>query len=384
MPKIKLPRPLSHSSLTMYGECPQKYKFKYIDNIPEKPRHFFSFGSSVHQALEFFYGVKTLPPPSLEELLAYYKEHWLSAGYRDQVQESEYFDDGKQILTQFYNKHVRDFKLPFFVEYQFNLEVSGVPVTGKVDRIDKLADGSLSILDYKTGKALAKDRVQADAQLTMYQMACEALLGLPVARLVFYHLPTLKEQSVERHQEGLVAALRERIVSAAEAISEGAFTPKPEEKKCYWCDYKPLCPIFKHQFPGTEPALPRGRPASEESLGSLIDRYGELSQKSAELEEERARLQEKIIALLEEKGYVRAFGQRYQLSSTSNARWSFSDKKKVLELIKKAGLYERILAPSAPKVEQLMSDPELDLNLKAQLEELGEKTEAWEIKVQPL
>ena len=59
-----LPRPLSHSSISMFQECPQKYKFKYLDKLPEKPRHFFSFGSSVHQALEFFYGVKALPAPS--------------------------------------------------------------------------------------------------------------------------------------------------------------------------------------------------------------------------------------------------------------------------------------------------------------------------------
>ena len=66
---MKLPRPLSHSSITLYGECPQKYKFRYVDAIPEKPRHFFSYGQSVHSALEFFYGVKTPVPPALEELL---------------------------------------------------------------------------------------------------------------------------------------------------------------------------------------------------------------------------------------------------------------------------------------------------------------------------
>ena len=51
---MKLPRPLSHSSITLYNECPQKYKFRYIDAVPEKPRHFFSFGRSVHSALEPF------------------------------------------------------------------------------------------------------------------------------------------------------------------------------------------------------------------------------------------------------------------------------------------------------------------------------------------
>ena len=50
--RFKLPRPLSHSSITLYNECPQKYKFRYLDRIPETPRHYFSFGHSVHLALE--------------------------------------------------------------------------------------------------------------------------------------------------------------------------------------------------------------------------------------------------------------------------------------------------------------------------------------------
>ena len=190
-----LPRPLSHSSISLFNECPQKYKFKYIDKIPEKPRHFFSFGQSVHLALEFFYGVKEAVAPTLEQLLASYKEQWVSAGYKDPGHEAQFFEDGKAILAAFHKKHARDFFLPFFVEYNFNLEVDGVPVTGKVDRVDKLEDGRLAVLDYKTGKALAKDRVAADAQLTMYQMACEQLLGAKVAKLTFYHLPSLSEMT---------------------------------------------------------------------------------------------------------------------------------------------------------------------------------------------
>ena len=57
----------------MYNECPLRYKLKYVDNIPEKPKHFFSFGQSVHKALEFFYTVKALPAPTLAELLESYK-----------------------------------------------------------------------------------------------------------------------------------------------------------------------------------------------------------------------------------------------------------------------------------------------------------------------
>lgn len=377
MPEFALPRPLSHSSLTLYGECPQKYKFKYIDKIPEKPKHFFSFGNSVHQALEYFYGGKNLPAPTLEELLAYYREHWLSAGYRDEAQEAEYFEDGKEILTKFYRKHIAEFEFPYFVEYNFELAVDGVPVTGKIDRIDKLADGRLSIMDYKTGKALAAGRVVTDGQLTMYQMACEQLLGAAVARLSFYHLPSLKEQVVERHSADLVQGLRRRIVAAAESITNGAFDPKPDEKKCYWCDYKPICPIFKHQYSQQQREALIPAPEPDRELAALIDGCGKLEDQTREL-------REKIMDRLKQKGYVRAFGKKYEAARCASEKWEFSDKTKILDLLAKAGLYEKILAPSAPKVEQLMSDPKLDPDLLAQLSELGVKVEISDLQVKPL
>jgi RecB family exonuclease len=382
--EYKLPRPLSHSSLSMYQECPQKYKFKYIDALPEKPRHFFSFGQSVHLALEFFYGVKALPAPTLKEVLGHYKEQWVSRGYKDQAQEQKYFEDGKVILSEFHKKHIDSYHIPFFVEYSFNISVDGVPVTGKIDRVDKLPDGRLAVLDYKTGKALAAGRERSDAQLTMYQLACESMLGAEVAKLSFYHLPSQTEISVERHEAPLVDALKERIVKTAEGVTEGSFQPKPEERKCFWCDFKPLCPIFK---PSAGAAPLAGEPSAlraDEELAGLIDRYGELTVKLGETQEQAENVKKRIMALLREKNYVRAFGKSFEIYRSGVEKWEFSDKKKVLELIKKAGLYERVLAPSAPLVHQLMSDPELDRSVKDGLRELGTKVEASDLKVKPL
>jgi RecB family exonuclease len=362
----------------MYKECPQKYKFKYIDKIPEKPRHFFSFGSSVHQALEFFYGVKTLPAPSLEEVVGHYRERWISAGYRDEAQEAEYFEDGKAIIARFHEKHLKDYALPFFVEYQFNLEVEGVPVTGKVDRIDKLPDGRLSILDYKTGKAIPADRVTTDAQLTMYQLACESLLGAEVGRLSFYHLPSLKEHVVDRRPPDLIEGLKGRIVSTAESITQGRFEPDPAEMKCRWCDFKPICPVFR-QSPPPEAAAPQ-----TDELSALVDRYGELLEGADALRGQAEEAKASILASLAKRGYVRAFGARFEVTTAAGHRWEFADKKKVLDILRQAGLYDRVLAPSAPKVEALMADPQLDLDLRSRLQELGEKVNAADLKVKRL
>lgn len=376
---MKLPRPLSHSSLSLYNECPRKYKFKYVDGIPEKPRHFFSFGQSVHLALEFFYeGRETAP--GLEELLKSYKERWVSAGYKDEEHEAEHFAEGRRILTRFHAKHAVGFAPPFSVEYAFSFEVDGVPVTGRIDRVDKLPDGRLSVLDYKTGKPLASGRLASDAQLTMYQLACERQLGAEVAELVFYHLPTLKEHRAARRPAALVDELQARIVSTASSIEREEFEPRPGEAKCRWCDYKPLCPVFKDKFAAPLSARAEGEP----ELAALVDRYGEALARAeaARLEAERAARD--LSAVLRRRGYARALGARFEVAAGAAARWEFGDKKKVLDLLKDAGVYERVLAPSAPLVHKLLEDPQTDPDLRARLSELGERVEAPELKLKPL
>jgi RecB family exonuclease len=373
---------LSHSSISLYQECPQKYKFKYIDKIPEKPRYFFSFGQSVHLALEFFYGVKTPTPPSLPELLDHYKQIWVKGGYKDAQQESEYFEEGTRILTAFHAKHVKDFHVPYYVEYAFTFDVEGVPVTGRIDRVDKMSDGRLAILDYKTGKKLATGRLEIDAQLTMYQFACESLLGAEVGELIFYHLPTLKQHRAARRGVDLVGELKHKIVSTAESIIKERFEPKPEESVCRWCDYKPICPIFKNQYAGVPPVAAKA--SSEPELAELVDAYGRATDKVQQAKQEADAAGQTLFALMRKKGYVRAFGTSFEVSMNPVVKWEFIDKKKVLEIIKKAGLYDQVLAPSAPLVNKLVEEGKIDPDLRARLTELGERVESPELKIRAL
>lgn len=376
---MKLPRPLSHSSISLYTECPQKYKFKYIDKIPEKPRHFFSFGQSVHLALEYFYGVKEPKAPSLEDLLKSYREQWVKGGYRDQAHEDELFEEGRRILTRFHDKHSKDFALPFFVEYAFNFEVEGVPVTGRIDRVDKLPDGRLSVLDYKTGKQLATGRIDVDAQLTMYQIACEKGLGAEVGELVFYHLPTLKQHRSTRRPGTLVDELKTKVVVTADSIVNEKFDPKPSENVCKWCDFKPICPIFKDQSAGSA-----GPAKGERVLAGLVDAYGDALLKVDAAKAEAEAAGKALGEELKKRGYARAFGDRHEVAAAAAVRWDFLDKKKVLEIVKQAGLYDRILAPSAPLVNKLMEDAALAPDLRARLTEIGERVETTELKVKTL
>ncbi|MFC1520778.1 RecB family exonuclease [Elusimicrobiota bacterium] len=236
-------RPLSYSSLSMYQECPQRYKFRYIDRIKEKPKHYFSFGQSVHTALQFLYGPQLIAP-MLDEVLKHYKSNWVREGYKDSEEENKYFLQGKQMLNSFYSKHIKDWKPAFSTEQGFEITIDGAKVRGKIDRIDILPSGNLHIIDYKTGKAFEEGRALSDAQLTLYQLACEDTLGKKAEILTLYHVPSLTPSDSSRHNQDKVDALKQEFSNTRSAIENEQFNPKPVNWRCQRCDYLGICPAF--------------------------------------------------------------------------------------------------------------------------------------------
>src|SRR5713226_2523516 len=76
----------SHSKLATYQQCPQKYKFRYIDEIPPPIRSIeIHLGDTVHRALEKLYAdAMQGQTQSYDEILAFYQQKW-DEGYTPQM-----------------------------------------------------------------------------------------------------------------------------------------------------------------------------------------------------------------------------------------------------------------------------------------------------------
>jgi len=232
--------------MELYKECPQRFKFRYIEGIPERPKPYFSFGQSVHTALEFLYSSQ-LFAPALEEVLAHYRMHWVRAGYWSPEEEQERFQQGQIILEGYYRRHARDWRPPLAAEYDFRLQLDGVNLRGKIDRIDRLASGRLHVIDYKTGKSLAWGKASMAAQMTLYQLAAGQAFDAPVQKLTLYHLPTLTPHESPPQGQNQIRALRESILAVRTGIDRERFEPTPEPWKCSRCDYRPICPAWQNE-----------------------------------------------------------------------------------------------------------------------------------------
>ena len=371
-------RPLSYTQISTYKACPLHYKLLYVDRLPQKERGYFSFGTSIHACAEYFFRVKTPPPPSLEKLLAFYREHWLSEGYETPEDEADYKAYGEEILTTFWNTHAPDFRMPVAVERMFMLDVEGVKVRGFIDRVDKLDSGGLSVVDYKTNRDLfTAEYVENDLQLTIYQLAAEQLWRLPVEKLTLYHLRSNTPCTTTGRAPEVLQEARDLILDVADRITNKDF-PATENRYCP-CDFPEHCPYYRHQvvleLPKEGEQAPLPDPGAIDAAAA-VERYAGLQDQIKELQDELERTRQAIIEYCQVQDLKRVFGGGHELTYRLTERTGF-DEGEVRALLQPAGLWDAASKLDESRLKALIGDENIDAGLRKSLEKLRRVTSTY-------
>jgi RecB family exonuclease len=355
-------RPLSYTQISLYRSCPLSYKLQYIDGLETKDRGYFSFGTTMHDSAEYFYKVKVPPPPSREELLAFYERHWLSRGYESPEEEAEYKAYGRELLDKFWEVHQADFRMPIAIEHKFNIDINSVKLTGRIDRVDKLDSGGLSIIDYKTNKELfTREYIENDLQLTLYQLAVEQSWFLPVEKLTLYHFRSNTPVSCAPRPPQRIEEAKQIVLEVAEGIQAGNF-PATENPHCP-CDFPEYCPYYKHQF-----ATEKGESdlIGETAVPQSVERYVALQNEIKGLQLELDELKATIAAYCREKGLNRVYGQEHALTYKMVERGGYNEDE-VKALLEPAGLWPRVLGFDQYKLKELIKDEAVARELRQKL-----------------
>jgi hypothetical protein len=172
---------ISPSKITTYLACPVKYRWTYVDDRGKwylKAKSYYSFGTTLHRVLERFHDSEGAGVETTQELMAAYEESWMSAGFTSGEEMAEAYGEGKQILE----RHVERSKLKpsttktLFVEKQIKLDMGPFNLVGRIDRIDEHDDGTLEIIDYKTGwREVSASAISDDIAMSCYQLLVKSL-----------------------------------------------------------------------------------------------------------------------------------------------------------------------------------------------------------------
>ena len=396
----------SYSKMGMYQECPQKYKFRYVHLLPEKPKYYFAFGSALHAVMEFIFDPQKITFPTLSQALVYFdkewnKTSWEQKGYASQDKELAGYAEGRRIIETYYAQNSASFIHPLSVEMKSTLEVDSLSLISIVDRMDYLGDGRVKILDYKTGKTVQRE----PDQLYMYQKVVEnsplilnvvkrkdpSVSKVLVGELAFYHLPTLQELKFERASDNEIFTFWQKVLMVADHIRAGHFEPTPDENKCHWCDYHDLCPVYTgKEYTGKSAekigtALPTASKnkqsapvlfqTEQDVLTDKIDRYGDLLEEAQQLKKE-------IIDLMKKNNFSRHFGSRYQAQLACVEKWEFTDHEKVVELLRTLKLLAKVLVPTQTTVANLLTDTTVSSAAKEQLRAFAQRKEIDDLKIE--
>jgi len=146
---------LSVTHLNNYLDCPLKFYFQNLIQVPSGKSETLTFGSAVHWALNRLF--KSLPDNQqkfneLPQFLADFR--WYMQKNREAFTAEQFkrrTDYGDKILPEYYHKYIDTWEKITVTEYAIkNVEVDGVPIKGVIDKLE-FNGKQANVVDYKTG-----------------------------------------------------------------------------------------------------------------------------------------------------------------------------------------------------------------------------------------
>jgi DNA helicase-2/ATP-dependent DNA helicase PcrA len=244
---------LSASAVATYDRCGLQFKLDRDWRLAAKPAAALQYGAAMHRVLKtYFDSVQLGRPKTEDELIEIFRLDLTDAKIQEAYQRELYENLGVAQLREFLAA-LRSLPAPqvLHTEQPFEIRVGETVVVGRIDRIDARPDGTVAIIDYKTGKARDQEAADESLQLSLYAIAAEEKWHYRVGALIFHNLEENVPVISARSAAQLLAA-RQRVEQAAQGIAKGKFEARPG-MHCDFCAYRSLCPAKEKRIPHPRP-----------------------------------------------------------------------------------------------------------------------------------
>jgi len=362
----------SHSRLSCFEQCPQKYKFQYVDRVKAESAETVEafLGTRVHEVLEKLYrDLQYQKENSLDDLLNFLREEW-HKNWNDDIiivkkeyTDKNYLKMAEKYIADYYNRYY-----PFNQGRTIALEerilvdlddFGEYRLHGYIDRLTEVEDGYYEIHDYKTYSRLPlREYIENDRQLALYMIGVKNNYpDVKDIHLVWHFLAFNKEVDSTRSDEELENLKKETIELIDKIENEENFEPKPSYL-CEWCEYKSICRQWAHFYSLESKSV-------NEYLNDpgvkLVNKYAELKNKRKQLLTEIEKLEEALVKFAEHNNVDVIFGSNNKVRIVTSERFIFpskhSEKRKHLEqLLKDAGKWDEVVQLDTSALNRILQD----------------------------
>ncbi|GBC90509.1 MAG: PD-(D/E)XK nuclease family protein [Fimbriimonadales bacterium] len=239
---------LSPTKITTYLTCRVKYYWAYLTPYGKwmkRPNAALSLGANLHRVLQAFHelgGAETLSEAQTRTLL---EQLWSHEGFATPHESEQHKQLGETLLQNYYQTQAEqpsEARL-LFTERLLRKDMGEFVLIGRIDRVDEYPDGTLEIIDYKSGrKQLTPEQVQGDVALHCYALLLRELYPERPLRIAIYALQIGEKLSLPVEQDTLdeFATLIHDLGVQILTEDYSAIVPEPFEA-CEGCEFLELC-----------------------------------------------------------------------------------------------------------------------------------------------
>lgn len=247
------PNGVSPSRVSQFKKCPRQYQYVSVEKLPEKKSIDAYRGTIFHAVLENLF--KDQPTPqdrTIENAMAEFRKVYPEYMTPEIAGEMGLDSEAQQKMAADITSHIRTYytmedptKINLVsTEMRVDYDMGGFGLRGIIDRLDRKEDGTLEIVDYKTGKT-PKPRYQAEAlqACKIYAYLCQEVHGeRPTSLRLIYvkNGDTIAKAVTDRDIRDAEINVRKTWGSIEACYEAGVFPPKPSVL-CGWCSFQDVC-----------------------------------------------------------------------------------------------------------------------------------------------
>ncbi|OQR92467.1 hypothetical protein THRCLA_08694 [Thraustotheca clavata] len=243
---------LHHLSFTQIDEfvrCPHRYYLSRVLKLEQKPTASMVYGRSLHEGIAVW-SQYSKESTAREKALEAFELSWTSGCFRSKLEEKALFSMGQDALNSFISHEENAQKDIITVEESFEFEVPEADISfqGVWDRIERMPNGDIYIVEFKSNLAnVARDNqklAEESLQLKLYMLAYYRLHGIRPTGAILRSLedqhglnaPGIIQATDDTDTEALAA-----VVNTSKAIRARSFDPKPSYLGCAFCSFADVC-----------------------------------------------------------------------------------------------------------------------------------------------